>query len=73
MNLSTCDSLDVDEYEIKSSICYENEFLPDEYMSHGSRAVFDGECVKCSTSPSGSSSLKSINEKDGKGDNDIPI
>lgn len=74
LNLSTCDGLDVDEYEIKRSICYENEFLPDEYMSHGNREVFDVECVKCSTSPSNSSSLKSINEKDGKGKhNDIPI
>lgn len=74
LNLSTCDGLDVDEDEIKRSICYENEFLPDEYMSHENREMFKGECVECSTSPSGSSSLKSINEKDGKGKNNgIPI
>lgn len=43
-------------------------------MSHGNREMFEGKCVEYNSSPSSSSSFKSIDEKDEKGNiNDIPI
>lgn len=74
LHLSTSDALNVDECEIKRLTYHRNEFLPDKYISHGNREMFEGKCVEYNSSPSSSSSFKSIDEKDEKGNiNDIPI
>lgn len=74
MHLSTSNALNVGECEIKRLTYHRNEFLPDKYMSHGNREMFEGKCVEYNFSPSSSSSFKSIDEKDEKGNiNDIPI
>lgn len=52
MHLSTSVGLIVDECKIKRLTYHKNDFLPDKYMSHGNREMFEGKCVKYNSLPS---------------------